>query len=279
MSPLKVGWIDYLNSLPIYHGLATGDVATPAGVTFVKDTPTALNAGLMGGALDVSPISSIAYARHADELVMLPDLSINSVGFVHSVCLFYRNGLDSLEHGKIAITAQSATSEVLLKILLEKKWGLEADLLHTDPDPERIGDDVDAVLLIGDDAMRCVLAYPELGRVDLGEEWSRWTNTPMVFALWAARREVAAARPNDVRAVHDALVAGRHWGRAHRGEIIDHARRRVFLSRAFMARYFRDLRYDLDAPKLAGLARFYDLAHEVGALDRVPSLDLLEATA
>ena len=32
----RVGYIDYLNSLPIYHGLETGAVPKPAGIDLVK---------------------------------------------------------------------------------------------------------------------------------------------------------------------------------------------------------------------------------------------------
>ena len=38
-----------------------------------------------------------------------------------------------------------------------------------------------------------------------------------------------------------------------------------------MERYFRDLNYDLDAPKLAGMRRYFELAQEIGELSRVPT--------
>ena len=275
----RLGYIEYLNSLPVYHGLETGAVPLPEGVSLVKGPPTQLNRMLMAGELDVSPISSIAYARHADDLVLLPDLSINSVGFVHSVCLFYRNGLDSLRGGRVAVTDESATSDVLLRILLERRLRLDARRVVAQPDLEDVGKDYEGALLIGDSALRAVLAYPNLGRLDLGEEWTRWTGTPMVFAVWAARRDFARERPDALRAVHRTLLAGRQWGRANRHEIVEHARKKLFLSRAFMERYFHDLRYDLDGPKLAGLRRYLELAAEAGELARVPPLAPVEVRA
>ena len=41
---------------------------------------------------------------------------------------------------------------------------------------------------------------------DLGEEWSRWTGLPFVFALWAARPHVQEAR------IDRALAAARDKG-------------------------------------------------------------------
>jgi chorismate dehydratase len=277
--PVRVGYIDYLNSLPVYLGLERGDILAPPGAGLVKAPPTALNAMLSRGELDVSPVSSVHYARNADDLVLLPGLSINSTGFVHSVGLFYRNAIDTLHGGTVSVTEESATSDVLLRILLEKRFGIDAKRAPGDADPEGILDGrYQGALLIGDSALKGALAYPSLGRIDLGEEWTRWTSYPMVFAVWCARREFAQRHPDALRAAHEWLLAGKAWGRSHRADVVEVARRRAFLSRAFMERYFRDLNYDLDAPKLAGLQRYYELAHELGEIPGVPPL-VVEARA
>lgn len=275
----RLGYIDYLNSLPVYYGLETGAVPVPEGIELVKDVPTALSRRLCAGELDVSPIPAFEYARHADDLVLLPDLSINSHGFVHSVCLFYRNGIESLEGRDVCVTHESATSRMLLRILLEKRFGVQVNRVDGEADLEEIGHKYAGVLLIGDNALKGALAYPNLGRIDLGEEWTRWTGTPMVFAVWAARREFAESQPEALREVHETLLAGKRWGRTNRAEIVEHARRQLFLSRAYMARYFRDLHYDLDEPKLAGLRRFYELAEEMGEIPEVPALAPMEVAA
>ena len=276
---VRVGYIDYLNSLPVYRGLETGAVPMPPGMSLVKAPPTTLNRALSAGDLDISPVSSVHYARHAEDLVLLPDLSINSTGFVHSVCLFYRNSVDSLKGGRVCVTGESATSHVLLRILLEKQLGFEVETVQGDADLEDIGGKHDGALLIGDSALRAVLAYPNLGRLDLAEEWTRWTGAPMVFAVWAARREFAERDPEGLRAAHRALLAGKAWGRSHRADIVELARKKLFLSRAFMDRYFRDLNYDLDAPKLAGLQRYFSLAAELGEIPRAPPVLPMEVPA
>lgn len=272
----RLGYIDYLNSLPVYYGLETGAVPLPPGVELAKDVPTSLAKRLLAGDLHVSPLPAFEYARHADDLVLLPDVSINSHGFVHSVCLFHRNGLESLRGQDVCVTRESATSRLLLRILLEKRFGIHVQRVDGDADLEDIGSKHAGVLLIGDSALRGALAYPNLGRLDLGEEWTRWTGTPMVFAVWAARRDFAEENPEALQAVHRALLAGKAWGRANRAAIVEHARKKLFLSRAFMERYFRDLNYDLDAPKLAGLRRYLELAVEMGEIPRVPRLAPLE---
>ena len=57
MNRPRVGHIQYLNCLPLYHGLVRHDALLD--IELHKGTPTELNRLLIGGQLDVSPISSI----------------------------------------------------------------------------------------------------------------------------------------------------------------------------------------------------------------------------
>jgi chorismate dehydratase len=272
---VRLGAIDFLNSRPVYHALATGAVPRPAGVELVKGTPTELNRALAAGEIEASAVSSVAYARHAKDLVLIPGLSINSTGFVHSVNLVYRGTLESVRGGRVAVTDQSATSEVLLRILLKEHFRLEAKPFQTEVDPEEIGASYEGALLIGDQALRAATAYPSLGRTDLGEAWSAFTGTPMVFALWCARRDWAEANPDAFRAVRDALLASKAWGDANRFAVVEAARKELKFaySRAFLQSYFRFLRYDLGPEETKGLETYFRLAHAIGAIPAVPPVE------
>src|SRR2546422_5354655 len=106
----------------------------------VVGVPTALNRQLVDGEIDVAPISSIEYARHADSLRLLPRLCVSSEGAVESIQLITKTPLDQLR--TIAVTPESATSVVLTRVLF--------------PDAEHVplGEDAEAKLLIGDAALR-----------------------------------------------------------------------------------------------------------------------------
>ncbi len=279
-APVRLGWIDFLNSLPVYLALERGAVVPGVPIDLTRDSPTRLNSMLASGAVDVSPISSVEYARRADDLVLLPGLSINSAGFVHSVTLFYRNELESLSGGRVCVTDASATSDALLRILLERHFRLDAARVKGAPDLEELGHSYEGALLIGDDALRAVLAYPNLGRRDLGQEWATFSGHPMVFAVWCARRDFAEERPRDLAAVHESLLAAKAWGAEHRADVVEVARKRAWLSRAYMQSYFRHLRYDLAAEEIAGLRAFYEHALDLGEITAMPRLPrLAEATA
>src|SRR5436190_20439407 len=72
--------------------------------------------------------------------------------------------------------------------------------------------DADAVLLIGDRAMRAALpGYPY--SYDLGQEWTEWTGLPFVYAVWAVRPGV------DLGPVADALLRAKQLGRERVAEV------------------------------------------------------------
>ncbi len=82
--PQRIGRIGYINCAPVYGAIDRGIVALPPGGELVTGTPAELNDLLVAGELDVSVISAIEYARHAKDLVLLPDLAISCDGPVRS---------------------------------------------------------------------------------------------------------------------------------------------------------------------------------------------------
>ena len=177
--------------------------------------PTRLNAALLAGELDVAAISAAHYLEHRDSLERVGDLCIAADGPVRSVLLLSPVPPALLGGASIAVTAQSATGKALLATLLEK-------LQRVQPTYEVVDDALAAAangrpaLVIGDDALVARKICRPACVYDLGEAWRAWTGLPFVFAVWAVRREVLAARPDEVAALSDALAQGRAWGNAHR---------------------------------------------------------------
>src|SRR3712207_6650038 len=118
---LRVGFIDYLNCLPLRLGLeATGGLE---GVELVGGTPAATNAALLSGGVGLGFVSSASWARNRDFLRRVPGYGIASDGEVMSVLLATREGRALSEARRVALTSESATSHVLAKILLERVYG------------------------------------------------------------------------------------------------------------------------------------------------------------
>ncbi|MFN0154049.1 MAG: menaquinone biosynthetic enzyme MqnA/MqnD family protein, partial [Gaiella sp.] len=241
-----LGRISYVNMAPVFYRLEQ-EVEEVVGV------PTELNRALLDGGLDLAPISSIEYARHAEALRLLPRLCVSSEGAVDSIQLVSRLPFQRIE--SVAVTPESATSVVLTRVLLP----------HAEIRP--FGDEADARLLIGDAALRSAFEDPT-PHYDLGRLWLERTGLPMVFAVWAAPEPVVSGLGD----LQDALVASVRLARSEPEQLAHEAAARYGYPAGFLARYFEKLRYSFGPRERAGFYTFLEMARDVGELARVPEL-------
>jgi chorismate dehydratase len=243
---IRLGRISYVNMAPVFYRL-------DADVDEVQGVPTELNRSLLAGEIDLAPISSIEWARHADRLRILPRLCVSSQGAVESIQLVSRRPLEQVR--TVAVTPESATSVVLVKVLLP-------EAAHVP-----LGDEADAKLLIGDAALKSAFEDPT-PHYDLGRLWLERTGLPMVFAVWATPEPV----PAGIAELEDALVSSVRLARAEPERLAHESSERYGYPAGFLARYFEKLRYRFGPRERAGLLTFLELAHEAGELERVPEL-------
>ena len=192
----RVGTIAFLNCHPIRWGLAR----QPQAFDQVTGSPGDLARQLLTGRLDVGPVSLLDYLEHADQLVLVPDLAIGSDGPVQSCVLASSLPLAELGGRRVLLSRLSRTTVLLARIYLEEVVGVR-------PDYATAGQGA-ASVIIGDEALRLTATAPA-GRTiyDIGTIWQQWTGLPMVFAVWAARREFATKCPDALRQVRRALAA------------------------------------------------------------------------
>jgi chorismate dehydratase len=235
-----------------------------------KDTPDRLNDALVAGELDVGPISLVEYLRHADDLVLLPDLAVGSDGPVLSVNVVSTRPLPDLDGAKVALGSTSRTGVLLAQMLLADRYGAEPEYFSCPPDLTQMLLEADAGVLIGDVALRALYEAPRRGLAvtDLGQAWREWTGLPMVFAVWAC----PDPPPADLNGLEDALVASVRRARAEPEQLAYEASDRYGYPPGFLARYFEKLRYRFGPRERAGLCTFLELAHEAGELETVPEL-------
>ncbi|HEV7205801.1 MAG TPA: menaquinone biosynthesis protein [Jatrophihabitans sp.] len=252
----RVGHIQFLNCLPIYWGLVRA--GTLLDVELTKDTPDHLNELLVAGKLDIGPISLVEYLRNADDLVLLPDIAIGSDGPVLSVNLVSQVPLAELDGRRVALGSTSRTSVLLARMWLEQVHGVRPDYFVCPPDLSTMLLEADAAVLIGDAALRANYDAPNRGLTvhDLGAAWREWSGHPMVFAVWAARREYAEANPGLVKDVHEAFIRSRDDALAHVDEVAATAARWEIFDVATLATYFRTLDFSLGPRQVEGLVEF-----------------------
>jgi chorismate dehydratase len=243
---IRLGRISYVNMAPVFYGLETE-------VEEVTGVPTELNRMLLDGEIDIAPIPSIEYARNADRLRILPRVCVSSEGAVESIQLVTRIPFGQVR--SVAVTHESATSVVLVRILLPK-----AEIVP-------LGIDADATLLIGDAALRSAFEDPT-PHYDLGRLWLERTGLPMVFAVWAAQEPLV----DGLIDLEHSLVASVRLARSEPERLARQASQTYGYPAGFLARYFEKLRYSFGPRERAGLYTFLEMARDVGELAHVPEL-------
>ena len=265
----RVGHIQFLNCLPIYYGL----VRTGALLDFelTKDTPDRLSEALVRGDLDIGPISLVEFLRNADDLLLLPDIAVGSDGPVLSVNIVSQRPLAELDGRRVALGSTSRTSVLLARMLLAERYGVTPEYFVCPPDLGAMMLEADAGVLIGDAALRATYEGPDLGLdvTDLGAAWREWSGLPMVFAVWAVRRDFAERHPGQVKDVQEAFLRSRDLCLTQIDEVAADAARWEVFDPETLATYFRLLDFSLGSRQLDGLRAF---AAKAAAAGQVPPL-------
>lgn len=274
MSCPRVGHINFLNVLPLSWSYAHG---ADKGLILTRGVPAVLNNDIVNHRLDVSNVSSIIYARDSDELVILPDVCISTDGAVQSIILVSRKPIEDIKDDKIILTAKSATSHCLLKIILRSAYGAIPNYYIRHVTPENpIPDDAAASLLIGDDALWLYHhQQPELYYYDLGAEWKKLTGKKMVYALWVANKNFASEQPEMLQLVYDRIRQAFTQGLQHKKAAIESVIKDKPFTYAQLDEYLGPtIRWNLTDDYIDGLKTFYELAHKMNLIEHIPEIKL-----
>lgn len=205
-----IGRIPFLNCAPFFYGWSEGGLWD-----WVEVPPRQLGLEAREGRVVAGPMALADFLCLQDRFERLGNLGIAARGRCQSITLFSRKPIRQLDGATIAVTEETSTTALLLRLILEQRYFLapqgyqpacragsserdkrgagrrgDADLpaaIH-----EGQAGDADAVLLIGDEALRLRAAnrrYPY--EIDLSFEWWLWQHLPCVFAVWAVRKDVS----------------------------------------------------------------------------------------
>ena len=203
------------------------------------------------GEADIGIIPAIELNRH--DYGRVRGLGIASRGPVRSILLVSSKPFGEIE--TLAGDTSSRTSVALARMILARRYSAQPRVIPRPPDLVRMLEDADAGLIIGDPALH--LDPTALGDhvLDLGAEWATLTGLPMVFALWAGRKE--AITP-EVEAVFQASY---QFGRNHLDDIVrvEAAQRgiRPELARDYLIRH---IICELGSAEYQGLELFLEYA-------------------
>ncbi len=264
---IRLGKIAFANCDFPYYALEHGKIKAPS-MTITEAHPVELARRLFAGELDISPISSIMYAKRND-LLILPRLSITSNDFTKSVliCSNGRMSLSDLEGKTLCIPETTASSATLIKIILWKK-GVNVNIKQCPgTDVDKMLRQGEAALLIGDSAIHAIGQYGIIA--DLGNEWKKMTGKKMVYALWVVREDFAEVHPDRVDLVLDALLKSKDYAYRNVREIANFIGRGKNIDCGFMREYLHTLNYDFDGESVESLGLYFKYAKECGIVDDV----------
>jgi len=268
-SPVRIGAVSYLNTLPLIEGLEKVE-----GVALERAAPSRLIEMLLADRLDVALAPVIESQRTEGGLALLPVGVIGSDGPTLTVRLYSAGPIEKIE--RVDADTDSRTSIVLMRALLRARHGIDPAVVDFDA-RERISSGAgaptpnewpEAMLLIGDKVVTSsppAVRYPH--QMDLGEAWKEQTGLPFVYAVWMCRPD----RVDDplVRRAASVLDRQRRHNRTRLDWIVTHRAPELGwptdLARDYLGRM---LRYEVDERARESVERFFDLAREMGLLER-----------
>ena len=272
----RVGHIQFLNCLPIYWGLVSSGAILD--MDLVKQSPDVLSNMLVAGDLDIGPISLVEYLRNADDLVVLPHLAVGSDGPVTSCNLISKLPFEDLDGARVALGSTSRTTVQLAQLVLRERYRVHPEYFACAPNLELMLQEGDAGVIIGDPALRAWLSdgrKPGLQLLDLGEAWKDWTGLPMVFAVWAVRKDYLETAPELVAEVHRAFLRSRDISLDNVDKVARQVERWEQFPAARLEDYFTTLDFSLGERQLEGIREFARQAGSQFGVTEVPRIALL----
>jgi chorismate dehydratase len=216
------------------------------------------------GMLDAGLFSLVNYFQQKDRLDPL-DYCIATRDQVKSVLLFSNHGWQDLKGKTIGITDDTATSVMLLKVLLEKRYGVKAVFKRMNTGVNNYKE-FDAVLLIGDEALRSRksgLAGFEIV-YDLATEWYEWKKLPFVFAIWAVQKSMPIEQKNELLGIIQQSLASAEENYAAVGQ--SHAKR-INLTSDESVEYLEGFNFRVGERERVSIELFQGLLQELESIE------------
>src|SRR5918998_4640383 len=175
-------------------------------VRLLTDAAPARCADLLARGLVEAALVPVVEYQRVPEMAVVPGVCVGARERVRSVVLVTRGA--ALEDVRsVALDTTSRTSAALLEIIYREFLGRVPRLSPFEPDLERMLDEHDAALVIGDPAMTFERAG--LRVYDMAALWREHTGLGFVFAMWMTRGDAtAAALSVDFAAARDEGLAG-----------------------------------------------------------------------
>jgi chorismate dehydratase len=246
----RVCAVSYLNTVPLVWGLLR-DPALQRVFDLGFALPSVCADQLASGETQIGIVPAIEVPRQ--NLEYFRSTGISSDGPVRSILLISKVPFHEIR--RLATDWGSRTSVMLSRIILAEKFGVDPKIISHPPDLAAMLGLADAALLIGDAALHFDPASSPFETLDLGFEWTAMTGLPMVFAVWAGRKEHVR------EPFGQALMDSCKFGLAHLEDIVREESPKRALPESLVREYLsRHIVFEFTDRHYAGLQEYWKRA-------------------
>jgi chorismate dehydratase len=185
MDKIRISAVKYANTYPFIYGLTENGFDKE--VILEMDHPADCAAKLINNTVDIGLIP-VAALPSLEEYHIVSDYCIGANGNVRTVLLLSNCPFEDIR--SIYLDYRSRSSVNLSKVLAKNSWKREYQWINTSKafDFLNIGLN-EAVVLIGDQCFEFENSFRY--KVDLANEWKKFSGLPFVFACWTANKHIS----------------------------------------------------------------------------------------
>jgi len=181
---IKISAVKYANTYPFMYGLTESGFDRKVELT--TDHPAECAAKLISGKVDIGliPVAALPLMK---EYHIITDYCLGAYGKVRTVMLLSNYPFEEIR--TINLDYRSRSSVNLVKILAKNWWKKKFRWNNTSENFNFINmPEYEAAVLIGDQCFEYENSFSF--RIDLAEEWYKFTGLPFAFACWTANRDL-----------------------------------------------------------------------------------------
>jgi chorismate dehydratase len=282
MAIVRIGFIKYANSLPLYHSfdscgiidsiknaLKTSGRAVNSSedieFELIYDSPARLNELISDGRLDIATISTYEYVKNRAGLQMIGNIGICAHKSVMSVLLISKININQLSGCNILLSDESASAVSLLKILTGDYFNnrgvkfITGKVRAEEIDKTISENNASAVMAIGDEALKYYELSKEANKIkiyDLCSLWNYFTSLPFVFGVFAARADFYFNNKIICDLAGDSVKSKINFFNLNKDIFADYSSKRSKISESIMRQYYETLSYNVTPEHIMALNEY-----------------------